>query len=528
MSTKTCSFVFDPDEWDKDHALCDLSKNILTNGVWECPHDRYDTTDYCLFHQPLDNSIENHAELCLTYLNETGSNADEPRRFIGAKFHSLSLSHRVIDNKSTLEVDLRYSTFTRELNLDYASIRSEINLNGSFIRKFSAHGSSFEHRLNMKYCQIGSLDLTSAQFKDRVDLSNITVGETTLYNVKFLERALFEECKFSQYVVGERATFTSSVTFDGATFREGAEFPQAKFKSEFIFSDVILGDRISFSGSDFEKPVDISVGTTQSDAIELDLSQCTVLTGKICVQSELLTTDFSEATIGTVSLYDRGAISLKPYTFYRTEFDGFNFSEYSNELLSNHWLIHQMESSSSSRFSHLPLIKSIAVWQKLNSDRGRGESIDIDIGALRETYLMAKNGAKQVGDNTATAEFFSHEMRYKRIGHLEHWLSDRSFLALYRWVANWGYNLTSGYGERPSRTILSSFCIVLSFTPIYSVYTDLSLVTSLGFSFQSFVSLILGPPPEAKVADQIAAFEAFLGAFMIALFVFTLTRSIRR
>jgi uncharacterized protein YjbI with pentapeptide repeats len=378
----------------------------------------------------------------------------------------------------------------------------------------------------MNNCKIESVDLTSAQFKDRVDLSNSTVGETTLYNVKFLERALFEECEFSQPVVGERATFTASVTFDGATFQEGAEFPQAKFESEFIFSDVILGDTISFSGSDFEKPVDISVRTTQSDAIELDLSQCTVRAGEICVRSELLTTNFSEATIGPVSLYYRGEASLKPYTFYRTEFDGFNFSEYSNELISNHWLIHRMDHSSSSRFSHMPLVKSIVVWRTLNSNSGRGESIDI--GALRETYLMAKNGAKLVGDNTASAEFFSHEMRYKRLGHLEHWLTDRSLRGLYRWVANWGYNLTSGYGERPSRTILSSFCIVLFFTPIYSVYTDLSLVTSLGFSFQSFVSLILGPPPEAKVADQIAAFEAFLGAFMIALFVFTLTRSIRR
>jgi hypothetical protein len=52
------------------------------------------------------------------------------------------------------------------------------------------------------------------------------------------------------------------------------------------------------------------------------------------------------------------------------------------------------------------------------------------------------------------------------------------------------------------------------------------------FSFQSFITFIVGPPPIPST-DSFAlrvgsAFEGFLGAFFIALFVFTLTRSIHR
>jgi len=51
----------------------------------------------------------------------------------------------------------------------------------------------------------------------------------------------------------------------------------------------------------------------------------------------------------------------------------------------------------------------------------------------------------------------------------------------------------------------------------------------LTFSVQSFVSLVLGGPTvENAFVSFIGATEGFLGGFMIALFVFTLTRSIAR
>lgn len=50
------------------------------------------------------------------------------------------------------------------------------------------------------------------------------------------------------------------------------------------------------------------------------------------------------------------------------------------------------------------------------------------------------------------------------------------------------------------------------------------------FSFQRFITFILGPPPSPPLFGLrlASAVEGFIGAFFVALFVFTLTRSIDR
>jgi hypothetical protein len=60
--------------------------------------------------------------------------------------------------------------------------------------------------------------------------------------------------------------------------------------------------------------------------------------------------------------------------------------------------------------------------------------------------------------------------------------------------------------------------------------TTTNFLFYLTFSLQAFVTLILGGVPEVSslVIRLLASFEAFLGAFFVALFVFALARSIRR
>ncbi|WP_202614469.1 ion channel [Halostella litorea] len=62
------------------------------------------------------------------------------------------------------------------------------------------------------------------------------------------------------------------------------------------------------------------------------------------------------------------------------------------------------------------------------------------------------------------------------------------------------------------------------------VLADASAVSALVFSIQSFVTLIFGDIPGGTtlLTRLLSSAQGFLGAFFIALFVFTLTRRIHR
>ena len=96
--------------------------------------------------------------------------------------------------------------------------------------------------------------------------------------------------------------------------------------------------------------------------------------------------------------------------------------------------------------------------------------------------------------------------------------------------------LLSGYGEKPNRVIFSSAAIVFIYSIVYyylNAVTSSSLVIKnyslwdyVYYSIVTFTTLGYGDMfPKANVGYRLlAGSEAFIGAFMIGLFVFTLSR----
>jgi hypothetical protein len=65
--------------------------------------------------------------------------------------------------------------------------------------------------------------------------------------------------------------------------------------------------------------------------------------------------------------------------------------------------------------------------------------------------------------------------------------------------------------------------------PLAGVETPSTLAYFL-FSFQSFIAFVVGSPSgtDALTIRFLSAFEGFLGAFIVGLFVFVLTRQVHR
>jgi hypothetical protein len=101
-------------------------------------------------------------------------------------------------------------------------------------------------------------------------------------------------------------------------------------------------------------------------------------------------------------------------------------------------------------------------------------------------------------------------------------------------MSNSVLSLVSGYGERPKRPVLFSVATILIFAVFYWL-ADVSPTSEgvsgyLLLSTQSFITFILGSAPvETEFFPQLlSSIEGFIWAFLIAVFVFILTRSIHR
>ena len=165
-----------------------------------------------------------------------------------------------------------------------------------------------------------------------------------------------------------------------------------------------------------------------------------------------------------------------------------------------------------------------------------------DAEHYKESYLTVKNYFIQSGlyDDASWAAFrertleriaLAHEIKPKLVKGLLSWLWWKT---VFKWFGSKAISLLNGYGERPWRVIISSGLIVTFFSIMYYIFKciqsypmeKLHRLDYLYFSIVTFTTLGYGDirPLAAPWARMVASGEAFIGAFMIALFVLTLAR----
>jgi hypothetical protein len=548
----------------------------LDAGTWVCPHPADGDHDRCPFHRPPWETGDERLGALLTERAGDGDPATD--RFLGARFGDLNLRYAVVAGETNHPVDLRDATVEGRFDLSEATVAQPLLLQGlCVLGACSLEASTFESRVLLADARLQrGLAAEEATFARRFDLEDaIVAGLTDLRLASFESwmhaagttfdgRFHARNARFHKGVYADRAAFHEGADLVNATFDKVGNFRNATFHAGCNFAAIDCPNDLSFEGATLHGPTDfhasrasgeipderlafdgvawlkgVDVGgelrfedaTVRGDvclreasvgridlspagvddrdaALAVDLRDAHVAGGRMVVPGPAWQYDLRTATVGDVDL--RSAESVDLFGAVRvldTAFDGFDFGaiHHRDSLSRNGWRLH---------------------------DPVRGADAD-----LENTYLKAKNGASQVGASHAAAEFFRKEMAARRKHNWElAWSSGglSGALSLGRWAASGALALSSGYGERPSRTVGCSLGTVGVFTLAYAVLLGGAELSAYGsyllFSFQSFITFLIGSPPagNAVLVRVLSALEGFVGAFLIALFVFTLTRSVHR
>ncbi|MFC7165610.1 hypothetical protein [Halospeciosus flavus] len=173
------------------------------------------------------------------------------------------------------------------------------------------------------------------------------------------------------------------------------------------------------------------------------------------------------------------------------------------------------------------------------------EPADLDPREEELTYTKAKSGADMIGDNRAESGFFVREMRARGDRHAVRRRNSDStkerIVAGVKEVFNRSFDVVCEYTENPHRLLAVMLGIIGLFAGIYWVLYSLAGLSApypeapgpfsyILLSGESFTGL--HHPPAAALPTWpirlVGVAEAVVGALLIALFLFTLTRAVHR
>jgi uncharacterized protein YjbI with pentapeptide repeats len=518
-SAGRCAFVFDPEEWEARTGMTSpLFQNLLDSGdVWTCPHEADADADYCLFHRaPAATDPTDVRQAFLSRIEESGRAA---KQFIGARFGALDLDHDIIECGDNHQIDLRHAEFEGETNWRDAIVRQPLTFKGArFHERPNFMEARFESEVYLSKAEFEApVRFIATEFAAGLWAQQTTFTDVEFHRAEFGGPADFSQAHFEGVQFRESA-FEATVRFNQAVFEEAA-FAGAQFRDRVYFDEATVPQTVSLKNGSIDDVVSFEDLHLADGSCCIDFTQTPIADGRLYLPDEgTLVYDLTDATLGTVALSEGDPRDdlFSHFRLHNTTFEGFDFGAYRETLHDANWQLHDVVDA------------DLATEWGTPSD-----------GDLEGTYLKAKNGANDLGDTKAAAEFFRNEMLYRREQYLPTVRDGSEGLrtrlrALGRWGANTVLNVTAGYGERPSRVIVFSVATIFVFTGLFAAFQSTPPYdTPIGYlilSLESFITLVLGGAeavgsPWIRLLAQI---EGFVGAFLIALFVFTLTRSIHR
>jgi uncharacterized protein YjbI with pentapeptide repeats len=561
------------DRPSEDHEYCLFHRD---------PEDKSDIDVVERLLQEIEQPLEKNADT---------PTATAENRFIGARFGGCRLAHRVLQSENNLPIDLRFAHVEGDLNWDRAALENPVRFSGAAVEgNVTLQNAQIGANIDFSDSVIDeTFDASDADFTNHVWCIKTAFGEGVTFDRSRIDGDLClagaevgGNLRLASTTIRGNACF-SRVSCDGAlvvepkridgnvwcvrsvfeTFDDARE-PNNLLRGGDMGGDIVVreskfGDKLTLEGIDVDGRF-VFTGTTV-DSNWVDLTGCSISAGALGQPDGDAYTmyDFTDATVGDVRIRDVHGNGFERVYFKNTTFDGFDFGRHRSALLRTDWTIHTTEEEPSlSAGTESSSLDGIRRRLAAASDTLRwvvGSALNrIPSGVPRKsmnetTYLKAKNGANRIGDSKAAAEFFQKEMTFRRKRHAEVALNgwgrgasttttafDRS-VAAGAWVANVGLSVMTGYGEKPHRVLVVSLGTIIAFAAFFAVVPgstfggQRTLPDLLLLSFQSFITFVIGSPITADASYAVrllSAVEGLIGAFLVALSVFALTRSVHR
>lgn len=517
----------------------------VEEGTWSCPHDVVPGYSKCPFHLPpqerppdLHVTAEFLQQIEAAQQLKTQTARRRKVQFIDATFESFDIAGEDLDTGSGHYINLAHATIS-DPDLTNTRVRQPIRFaHTTFEGTSRFRDAMFGGNVGMRNATfLGPVRFRGATFNGPFNARHATfVDDAYFWYTIFRRHAVFQDVDFQKYAYFRGVDFDNYARFSQAHFHDEAWFKLGEFGDDADFIDTQFDGPHSFIDAEFDRttnfsgvqaagPMDLSGATLETlqmtpdeigtDTQYVDLSESVIKEGQLGQPEDgSILYDAKRATLGDVAVTTPGNESVIDHIrLIATNFDGFEFESDDLDPETAGWRIHTV-------FDESVL---------LGDDR---ETLSPE--TLRETYLKAKNGARQAGNTAAAGHFYYKEMHYRRKHLADLVLSNEGDGARtgFAWLRNsvlWG---VTGYGEYPLRVIGSSVAIAMGFAGLYGLFGEGegSVSNLVLFSFQSFITFIVGSPPQetTQAVATLSIIEGFTGAFFIALFVYTFTRRLNR
>jgi len=394
---------------------------------------------------------------------------------------------------------------------------------GKYIEKIKENNLDYNFT---KFIFIGDIDFERDfkvnTFKNANFWEAILKGDAIFKGATFKGVANFRWTTFEREVNFHMAVFEGYAFFRKANFKSHADFSKATFKGVAAFLESTFKGLANFYGSTFKRSTNFILTNFEGVAY---FSKATFKGVAAFNQVSFKDADFAlkyfieHLSFSRIKVFPGKKLSIKLNN------DGGKIS-FDRAYLENVYLNVELNEGILIDFTDT-LLRNTYIQREQIENHILQEKKEEYLKA-NKIFLLLKNNFHSIGQYKDESWAFKKEKDMER-------KSNCHFKTLHKWLWSCFLNGIFGYGEQPGKVIVSAILVILLFASLFMIFgisnvgiefnTSNNFLDCMYFSTITFTTLGYGDfRPLEGWGRILAGSEAFIGAFMMALFVYTFAR----